>query len=45
MNKAPEDIVAKVKEKHALLSQKQEKLKANYDKIADLNKNNTNIHD
>jgi valyl-tRNA synthetase len=36
LKKAPEEIVAKVKEKYAQLSQKQEKLKANLDKIVEL---------
>jgi valyl-tRNA synthetase len=36
LKKAPEEIVAKVKEKYAQLSQKKEKLKANLSKIADL---------
>jgi valyl-tRNA synthetase len=36
LNKAPEEIVAKVKEKHAQLSQKQEKLKINLNKLAEL---------
>ncbi|MCG6911705.1 MAG: valine--tRNA ligase [Deltaproteobacteria bacterium] len=38
LNKAPADIVAKVKEKHDLLSQKQEKLTANLNKLVDLGK-------
>jgi valyl-tRNA synthetase len=37
LKKAPEEIVAKVKEKHEQLSQKREKLKANLDKIVELN--------
>ncbi len=37
LNKAPEEIVAKVKEKHDQLSQKQEKLKINLNKLAELN--------
>ncbi len=36
LSKAPEEIVAKVKDKHALLTKKQEKLKTNFDKIAEL---------
>ena len=36
LKKAPEEIVAKVKEKHAQLSQKKEKLKINLDKLAAL---------
>jgi valyl-tRNA synthetase len=38
LDKAPEEIVAKVKEKHEQLSRKQEKLKTNLNKIADLKK-------
>ncbi|MEN8244139.1 MAG: valine--tRNA ligase [Thermodesulfobacteriota bacterium] len=36
LKKAPEEIVAKVKEKYAQLSQKKEKLQMNLDKLADL---------
>ena len=36
LNKAPADIVGKVKEKHAGLEEKKEKLKANLDRIRQL---------
>ena len=36
LNKAPEEIVAKVREKHAQLSRKKEKLQTNLDKLAEL---------
>jgi len=39
LSKAPEEIVAKVKDKHTLLSQKQEKLRANLHRIVNLNEN------
>jgi len=37
LSKAPEEIVAKVKDKHALLTKKQEKLRANLHRIVNLN--------
>jgi valyl-tRNA synthetase len=36
LNKAPREIVAKVKDKHAQLSQKREKLQTNLDKLANI---------
>jgi valyl-tRNA synthetase len=36
LNKAPENIVEKVKEKHEVLVEKQNKLRTNFERIAEL---------